>query len=89
MAGIKRDLFVTDYFVKSVERALDEVYHFPLFPSATDTLNRQLKSGIRDDKLAELVLALRDDGRLCMVQDGNEKDHEPRVICSLGLRADA
>ena len=87
--GIKRDLFVTDYFVKSVERALDEVYHFPLFPSATDTLNRQLKSGIRDDKLAELVLALRDDGRLCMVQDGNEKDHEPRVICSLGLRADA
>jgi len=54
--------------------------------SATDTLNRQLRSGISDDKLAELVIALRDDDRLCIVHE-EEQTHEPQIICSLGLAA--
>jgi len=56
-----------------------------LLNSATDTLNRQLKSGINDHALAELVVSLRADARLCRVaEDG--KSAEPQVICSLGLR---
>jgi hypothetical protein len=57
-----------------------------LFQTATDILNRQLKSGITNEKLAELVTALRDEGRLCIVRDQEERDREPRVICSMGLR---
>ena len=41
--------------------AIEDIYRFPLLQSATDTLNRQLRTGISDDKLAELVMALRDD----------------------------
>jgi len=65
-------------------KAIEEIYRFPLRQSATDTLNRQMKSGIGDDKLAELVLALREEDRLCLVHDGDESG-EPQIICSLGL----
>ena len=39
---------------------------------------------ISDDKLAELVLALREEDRLCLIQD-EEHSGEPQIICSLGL----
>jgi len=65
-------------------KAIEEIYRFPLRQSAIDTLNRQLRGGITDDKLAELVMALRDDDRLCIVQE-EERSDEPQIICSLGL----
>jgi len=64
--------------------AVDEIYRYPLRQVATDTLNRQLKSGIADSGLAELVVALREDGRLCLIHD-QEHEAEPQIICSLGL----
>ena len=67
-------------------KAIEEIYRFPLRQSATDTLNRQLRAGITDDKLAELVMALRDDDRLCLVTE-EEQSGEPQIICSLGLAA--
>jgi hypothetical protein len=79
---IKGMLFDTPQLAKTIE----EIYRFPLRQSATDTLNRQLRSGISDEKLAELVMALRDDDRLCIVHE-EEQTHEPRIICSLGLAA--
>jgi hypothetical protein len=77
---IKGTLFDTPQLAKAIE----EIYRFPLRQSATDTLNRQLRSGISDDNLADLVMALRDDDRLCIVHE-DEQSHEPQIICSLGL----
>jgi hypothetical protein len=68
----------------NLARAIEEIYRFPLRQSAIDTLNRQLRSGILDAKLAELVMELRDDDRLCLVHD-EEQSTEPQIICSLGL----
>ena len=51
--GDKRDLFITDEHIRRIDRALEEIYRYPLYQSATDTLNRQLKAGIDDHKLAE------------------------------------
>jgi superfamily II DNA or RNA helicase len=65
-------------------KTIEEIYRFPLRQSAIDTLNRQLRAGITDDRLAELVMALRDDDRLCIVQE-EERSDEPQIICSLGL----
>jgi hypothetical protein len=67
-------------------RAIDDIYRYPLSATATDTLNRQIRSGIDDQALADLVLALRDDDRLA-VADGEVQEQEPRIICSLGLFA--
>lgn len=80
---VKGTLFETPQLAKAIE----EIYRFPLRQSATDTLNRQLRAGIADDKFAELVMALRDDDRLCIVHE-EEQSGEPQIICSLGLAPD-
>ena len=84
--GDRRDLFITDKHVRQIDRVLEEIYGYPLFQSATDMLNRQIKGGIDDHKLAELVLNLRQEGRLCLISDQDEVP-EPRLICTLGLTA--
>lgn len=68
----------------ALHKTIDEIYRYPLRPSSTDTLNRQLRSGISDHSLADLAMALREEDRLCLVQD-EEQTFEPRIICSLGL----
>lgn len=65
-------------------KAIDDLYRYPLFQSAADTLNRQLKGGIEDAELAELVVALKMDDRFCIVQEDGQQ-REPQIICSLGL----
>lgn len=76
----------TLFDVPQLTKVIEDIYHFPLRQSATDTLNRQLRAGVSDEKLAELAMALRDDDRLCNVQEGQHTD-EPQIICSLGLAA--
>jgi hypothetical protein len=76
----KGTLFVSEELLK----AIDDIYRYPLRQSAIDTLNRQLRSGIDNQKLAELVVAMRTDDRLSIVSQEVEK-REPQIICSLGL----
>ena len=69
-----------------LRRAIDDIYRFPLHQAATDALNRQLRSGISNQKLAELAIELRDEDRLCIVE-GERETREPQIICSMGLAA--
>ena len=64
--------------------AVDEIYRFPLYSTAEDTLRRQLRAKISDEALAELVLTLREDDALCNVRETPEHGHA-QIICSLGL----
>ena len=88
--SVRGTLFYTPELLKAIE----DIYKYPLLQSATDTLNRQLKSGIDDQSLAELVISLRRDARLCRLPAsggetgaaGTVEASEPQVICSLGLR---
>jgi hypothetical protein len=77
---VRGTLFASAELVK----AIDDIYRYPLRPTAIDTLNRQLRSGVSDEDLAQLVIALRDEDRLCLVHE-EDQAHEPRIICSLGL----
>ncbi len=77
---IKDSLFGT----QALNRAIEDIYKYPLRQSAVDTLNRQLRSGISDETLAELVITLRDEDRLCLIHE-EEQIQEPRIICSMGL----
>ena len=74
----------TIFASEELVRAIDQIYRYPLRQSAIDTLNRQLKSGIGDNQLTELVVGMRIDDRLCIVNEDDEK-REPMIICSLGL----
>ncbi len=79
--AIKGQLFDVDV----LHKAIDEVYSHPLRPSAVDTLNRQLRSGVDDIQLADIVMALREEDRLCLTEDDAAEAQEPQIICSLGL----
>ena len=80
---IKGTLFDT----QQLRRAIEDIYNYPLRQVAIDILNRQLRSGISDDILAQRVMELRDEGRLCIIHE-EEESQEPRIICSLGLRSE-
>ena len=78
--NVKGSLFDT----AALRRVIDDIYRYPLRQLAVDTLNRQLRSGVADEALAELVIALRDEGRLCIVHEEDERQ-EPQILCSIGL----
>ncbi len=69
-----------------LRRAIEDIYRYSLRQGAIDILNRQLRSGISNQALAELVIVLRNEDRLCIVQE-ERQTQEPQIICSLGLRA--
>ncbi|MEW6665283.1 MAG: helicase-related protein [Thermodesulfobacteriota bacterium] len=69
-----------------LSRAIEDIYTYPLRQVAIDILNRQLRSGISDEALAQRVLELREEGRLCIIHE-EEELQEPRIICSMGLAA--
>ena len=79
--AIRGQLFDVD----ALHKAIDDIYRYPLRPSAVDTLNRQLRSGVSDDQLAEIVISLREEDRLCLTGDAAAEAQEPQIICSLGL----
>ena len=72
---------------QKLHKAIEDIHRYPLRPTAIDTLNRQLRAGISDEDLAELVMALRDEDRLCIIHE-EQQTAEPRIICSLGLASD-
>lgn len=76
----------TLFEVKPLHQAIDAIYQAPLTEAARDLLNRELKSGITNEKLADLVIALLEEDRLCISEDAAEA-REPRIICSLGIKA--
>ncbi len=79
-------LFEHEPLFGAIEKAIEEIYRYPLRQLAKDILNRQLRSGVEDEELARLVVNLREDARLCLIHD-DEESQEPRIICSMGLSA--
>lgn len=74
-------LFVND----QLKKAIDDIYKYPLKEFARETLNRQLKAGISDDQLASLVVSLREEDKLAIINEDEQPTHAPQIICSLGL----
>ena len=75
----------TLYESKTLLATIDDLYRFALTAHATDVLNRELKSGGGDHRLAELVVALREEGRFVRATDDAQQTDEPKIICSMGM----
>ena len=82
------EFYAGDIFLDvDLKKAIDEIYHYPLHEAARESLSRQLKIGTNDVNLVDLVLHLREEGKLSRIVQKNNDDEmrEPSVICSLGL----
>jgi len=53
---------------------------------ARESLIRQLKMGVSDEVLANLVVTLREEGKLSIISEAETKYKAPQIICSMGLR---
>ncbi len=81
----QQDLFVTSK-MQALNSVLDQIWRYPLKASAEDAISRQMRLGISDQDLLELVTRRAEDGSLCEIteQETGEPE-EPQIICSLGL----
>ncbi len=72
---------------QELKKAIDDIYKYPMQESSKTHLNRRLRLGITDEELAEFVINLRAEGRLCLIDDNDaSKQKAPQVICSMGLK---
>lgn len=76
----------TIFVTEELKRAVQDIYDYPLREYARETINRHLKAGIEDDDLVQLVVSLREDGKLCLITEDDDLIKEPQIICSMGLR---
>ena len=74
------------WITEALKRAIQDIYDHPLREFARDTIHRQLKSDVSDEDLAQLVVSLREDGKLVLIQNDDHSQSEPQIICSMGLR---
>ena len=75
-------LFATD----DLKKAVDDIYKYPLQEFARNAINRQLKAGVTDENLVKLVLSLKEDNKLSIINEAdNYLDKNPKIICSMGL----
>ena len=70
---------------QALRQVIEIIYRYPLRQTATDTLNRQLRSSISNEDLVALVIDLWETDRLCIIEE-ERQTREPQIVCSLGLR---
>jgi helicase-like protein len=77
----KNTLFTND----ELKKAIDDIYKYPLQEFAKESFNRQLRTGINDDYLANLAVSLRDEDKLSIIHEKNLAQKYTQIICSMGL----
>lgn len=71
-----------------LDGALNAIFRSPLTEAARETIGRQLRLGIPDTSLTDVVLQLAEDGRLTRVPEDTSETPQPTIVCSIGLRPD-
>ncbi len=77
-------LFADTPKMRALAEAFEQLGNHRLRESAKDQLNRQLRSGVNDDQLADIVRGLYEENKLCVMED-DDTPEEPQIKCSLGL----
>ena len=69
--------------LKDLEPALNLLFNYPLTEAASNALKRQLRLGITDETLAEMLVQWHQEEHLCVIED--VKSQDPQIVCALGL----
>ncbi|MGC8743089.1 MAG: helicase-related protein [Verrucomicrobiia bacterium] len=71
---------------EKIDNIIDLIYTYSLKESARDKVSRQLRLGINDKELAEMVIELAEEEKLVQKSSGDvQEKKEPQIICSLGF----
>jgi superfamily II DNA/RNA helicase len=71
---------------QQLDAVLNLIWRYPLKSSAQEAISRQMRLGISDSDLLNLVARRAEEGSLCEVtQEETSEPPEPQIICSLGL----
>ncbi len=65
--------------------AIDDIYNFQLLESTKFILGRMLRTSTNDD-IVESVLEMHKNGTLCRIDEDRNKQKDPTIICSMGLK---
>ena len=72
--------------LQQLNAVLDLIWRYPLKNSAQEAISRQMRLGIQDIDLLDLVARRASEGTLCeMAEEESTEPSEPQIICSLGL----
>lgn len=80
---VKNTLFDSD----ALKKTINDIYHYPLQETARELINRRIKLGCTDEEMASLCIQLRDEGRLCVIEQKDQNGLKtPHIICSMGIK---
>lgn len=74
------------FFRDEIKLATDDIYNYPLYENAKYILGQQLKRGTRIDDIIDMVIELRKNDELCIINEDESIHRDPQIICSMGLR---
>lgn len=69
--------------LKRLDPAVNAINMYPLTEAAQIAFRRQMRLGITDEGLAEMLVRWHEEGRLCA--ETEEVQRDPQIICSLGM----
>ena len=78
-------LFFSEEKRQLLKLAIDDVYNFQLLDSTKFILGRMLRNSTNDD-IVETVLEMHQNGTLCRINEDKNKQKDPTIICSMGLK---
>lgn len=73
------------FFKDEIKLATDDIYNYPLYENAKYILGQQLKKGARIDDIVDMVIELRKNDELCIINEEEAMQRDPQIICSMGL----
>ena len=79
----------TIWVSEKLKYAIDNIFQYPLKEEAIDKISRQMRAGIPDEDLAQLVVSLYDSDRLCSVIENAGEKNAAHIICSMSLIGDS
>ncbi len=82
----ERPMLFTPEVLKKLDSVLDLIWRYPLKRSAQEAISRQMRLGITDEALLDLVLRRAEEDNLCEISNTEPTEpDEPRIVCSMGL----
>ena len=70
---------------QQLKYAIDDIYNFQLLEGTKFILGRMLRTSTNDD-IVESILEMHKNGTLCRIDEEHNKQKDPTIICSMGLK---